>query len=603
MAKVYKLLEVKDLNTSFKIDAGRVLAVNGVSFSVEKGKVLGIVGESGSGKSVTAYSIMRILDKNGHIDSGKILYKGTDLCKLSEAQMRKIRGNNISIIFQDAMTSLNPVWTIGNQLREAILAHSKDPVKEALQPIENEIISDYQRIASISKGISHHPDNLSLQEDLEFVKKKLENDKANLEKTKIETNKRIAEGEKEMAKVYRQKKPEKTKPIRENLLNYLKNFFNFKPKPSEEEALKNKNVAEAKSNFLDAQSNLEKEKEALNKAIEAYENACNELSSFKEKNEEYQNLYNLKASYRNDIFKAKGVVRTANKKLNESKRKYKSERRKFNNSVVYSVRREYFAKWKQARNDLRNFKGECKSAYRETKYTANLKALQMLKEVGITEPEKRMKQYPFELSGGMLQRCMIAMALVQKPDILIADEPTTALDVTIQAQILDLLKNLQKEYGMAIIIITHDLGVVAQICDEVDVMYAGRIVERGSVRDIFYNPQHEYTKGLLKSMPKLDQGKEKLVPISGNPVDLFCLPRGCAFSSRCKNCMKICLEKYPEEVECDESGHAASCWAMVKRLHEEGIIDVKDGKPEGKPLVYNGAVIHQNLQQESKRRK
>ena len=150
------------------------------------------------------------------------------------------------------------------------------------------------------------------------------------------------------------------------------------------------------------------------------------------------------------------------------------------------------------------------------------------------------------MSGGMLQRCMIAMALVERPDILIADEPTTALDVTIQAQILELLKKLQKEYGMAIIIITHDWGVVAQICDEVDIMYAGRIVERGTVEDIFYNPQHEYTRGLLNSMPKLDNNDKKLEPIKGNPVDLFCLPKGCAFSSRCSKCMEICIEKYPE---------------------------------------------------------
>ena len=238
----------------------------------------------------------------------------------------------------------------------------------------------------------------------------------------------------------------------------------------------------------------------------------------------------------------------------------------------------------------KDFYWECVSEYKETKYSANKKALAMMKEVGITDPEKRMKQYPFEMSGGMLQRCMIAMALVERPDILIADEPTTALDVTIQAQILDLLKKLQKEYGMAIIIITHDLGVVAQICDEVDIMYAGRIVERGTAEDIFYNPQHEYTKGLLNSMPKLDT-KGRLEPIQGNPVDLFCLPKGCAFSSRCKECMQICIDKYPEEVKYDENGHAASCWKMIKKLYEEGKIDIVNGVPEGKPLVYNGAII------------
>jgi len=352
-----KLLEVKDLNVSFKISAGRVLAVNGVSFSLDEGKVLGIVGESGSGKSVTAYSIMQILDKNGNVDSGEILFKGQNILQMNDEEKRQIRGDRISIIFQDAMTGLNPVWSIGNQIIEAILTHAPETPKE-----------------------------------------------------------------------------------------------------------------------------------------EAYQ-----------------------------------------------------------------------------------------------------RAVKMLNEVGITDPEKRMKQYPFQLSGGMLQRVMIAMALVQRPDILIADEPTTALDVTIQAQILDLLKRLQKEYGMAIIIITHDLGVIAQMCDEVDIMYAGRIVERGNVDDIFYNPKHEYTKGLLNSMPKLDDKKERLDSIAGNPVDLFCLPKGCAFSSRCASCMKICIDKFPEEVVVDETGHAASCWKMIKERYDNKEIDIVNGNPEGTPLIYNGAIISNDL--------
>ena len=347
-----KLLSVQDLHTSFFTDAGEVQAVNGVSFDLDPGEILGIVGESGSGKSVTAYSIMQILADTGKITGGKILYKGQALSTWSEKQMQSFRGKNCSIIFQDPMTSLNPVFTIGSQLKEAVVLH---------------------------------------------------------------TTRRGAE--------------------------------------------------------------------------------------------------------------ADGRVK------------------------------------------------------------------ELLELVGINEPEKRMKQYPFELSGGMRQRVMIAMALACEPDILIADEPTTALDVTIQAQILDLLKRLQKEYGMAIIIITHDLGVVAQICDKVNIMYAGRIVERGTVEEIFYNPQHEYTKGLLKSMPKLNQNGEKLEPIQGNPVDLFCLPKGCAFSSRCRKCMEICIEKYPAEVNYNESGHAAACWRMIKELHESGTIDVVNGAPEGKPFVYNGAII------------
>ena len=323
------MLQVKNLCTSFNVDAGEVRAVNGISFNLDKGKVLGIVGESGSGKSVTAYSIMRILVEPGKIVGGEILFNGEDIVKYSKKQMREFRGKRVSIIFQDPMTSLNPTFTIGNQLREAILLHT------------------------------------------------------------------------------------------------------------------DRNRTEA-----------------------------------------------------------------------------------------------------------------------------NARALEMLQLVGVNEPEKRLKQYPHELSGGMRQRVMIAMALACEPDILIADEPTTALDVTIQAQILELMKDLQKKMGMAIIMITHDLGVIADMCDEIIVMYAGRVCERGTVDEIFYNPRHEYTKGLLRSIPTLNGGHDKLIPIAGSPVDLTNLPAGCAFASRCDHCMKICLTDQPEEVRVNDS-HIASCWMNVKQVYDE----------------------------------
>ena len=323
------MLQVKNLCTSFNVDAGEVRAVNGISFNLDKGKVLGIVGESGCGKSVTAYSIMRILVEPGKIVGGEILFNGEDIVKYSKKQMREFRGKRVSIIFQDPMTSLNPTFTIGNQLREAILLHT------------------------------------------------------------------------------------------------------------------DRNRAEA-----------------------------------------------------------------------------------------------------------------------------NARALEMLQLVGVNEPEKRLKQYPHELSGGMRQRVMIAMALACEPDILIADEPTTALDVTIQAQILELMKDLQKKMGMAIIMITHDLGVIADMCDEIIVMYAGRVCERGTVDEIFYNPRHEYTKGLLRSIPTLNGGHDKLIPIAGSPVDLTNLPKGCAFASRCDHCMKICLTDQPEEVRVNDS-HIASCWMNVKQVYDE----------------------------------
>ena len=201
------------------------------------------------------------------------------------------------------------------------------------------------------------------------------------------------------------------------------------------------------------------------------------------------------------------------------------------------------------------------------KEQARERAIEMLTLVGVNEPEKRLKQYPHELSGGMRQRVMIAMALACEPDILIADEPTTALDVTIQAQILELMQELQKKMGMAIIMVTHDLGVIADMCDEIIVMYGGRVCERGTADAIFYDPRHEYTKGLLRSIPSVSRMKERLVPIGGTPINLLNMPKGCAFCARCDKAMKICLDTVPEELRVGET-HLASCWMNVKAQYE-----------------------------------
>ena len=331
------MLEVKDLRTSFFTPAGEVKAVNGVSFNLDRGKVLGIVGESGSGKSVTAYSILQILTHPGRIIGGSIRFNGQELVGLSDNEMRKIRGNKISIIFQDPMTSLNPVYTVGNQLMEAIRVHTG-----------------------------------------------------------------------------------------------------------------------------------------------------------------------------------------------------------------------------------------------RSREQAKARAKEMLTLVGINEPEKRLKQYPYELSGGMRQRVMIAMALACEPDILIADEPTTALDVTIQAQILELMQDLQKKMGMAIIMITHDLGVIADMCDEVVVMYAGSICERGTADAIFYRARHEYTKGLLRSIPNIDSDdKERLIPISGTPIDLLCMPSGCPFAPRCERAMKQCLTARAPEVFVGQD-HISACWMNYKEGMERNLIEADE---------------------------
>ena len=324
------LVEIKNEYLSFFTPAGEVKALNDVSLHLSEGEVLGIVGESGSGKSVTSYSLMGITADPGKLLSGTIEFNGHHIEEMTEKELRKIRGKEVSMIFQDPMTSLNPVYTIGNQIMESILLHT------------------------------------------------------------------------------------------------------------------DKSRSEAKE-----------------------------------------------------------------------------------------------------------------------------RAVELLSLVGINEPEKRLKQYPHQLSGGMRQRVMIAIALACEPKLLIADEPTTALDVTIQAQILELIMELKQKLGMAVILITHDLGVVSAYCDRIAVMYAGKVIEYGTTDDIFYNPKHEYTKGLLRSVPKLNEKEShRLIAIEGTPVDMLNPPKGCPFAPRCPECMKICLREMPENLEISDV-HYSACWLNVKEEFEK----------------------------------
>jgi oligopeptide transport system ATP-binding protein len=321
-----KLLEIKNLRTIFQTYAGQVSAINDVTISIGFGEAVGIVGESGSGKSVTMLSVMKLLSENGKVSAGEIKFDGRDMAGLKEREIQAIRGNEIGMIFQDPMTSLNPVFTIGNQLVEAIMKHNrKMPKKQAIA-----------------------------------------------------------------------------------------------------------------------------------------------------------------------------------------------------------------------------------------------KAIDMLKLVGMPSPEKRFHQYPHEFSGGMRQRVMIAIALSCEPKLLIADEPTTALDVTIQAQIIELMKELKDKINMSIILITHDLGLVADICERVIVMYGGTLVEQGFVEDIFYNPQHPYTVGLLNSIPRLNMGKERLKPVDGSPPDMINPPVGCPFTARCPHAMEICNLHKPAYEKVTED-HGAACWLLYKQ--------------------------------------
>jgi len=323
------LVDIKNERLSFFTPAGEVKALNDVSLYVREGEVLGIVGESGSGKSVTAYSLMGLTAHPGRLIGGELWFNGHKINKMKERELRKIRGKEVSIIFQDPMTSLNPVYTVGRQIREVITLHTGKSRREA-----------------------------------------------------------------------------------------------------------------------------------------------------------------------------------------------------------------------------------------------NIRARELLGLVGINEPDKRLKQYPHELSGGMRQRVMIAIALACEPKLLIADEPTTALDVTIQAQILELMMELKQKLNMSIILITHDLGVVAGMCDRIAVMYAGKVVESGTTDDIFYHPSHEYTKGLLQSIPNLyDKDHKRLVPIEGQPVDMLNPPAGCPFAPRCRSCMKICLSRMPDYTQLGDA-HYSACWLLDKAEFE-----------------------------------
>jgi oligopeptide transport system ATP-binding protein len=324
------LLDIKNLEITFFTPAGEIKAVNDISFKMKHGEVLGIVGESGSGKSVSTYSIMGLISTPGKIVGGSINFNGHQIEQMSEKEQQKIRGNEVSIIFQDPMTSLNPVYTIGNQLTEALRLH---------------------------------------------------------------TNK--------------------------------------------------------------------------------------------------------------------------------------------------------------------------------TKQEIDARATELLELVGVNEPAKRLKQYPHEFSGGMRQRVMIAMALACEPLLLIADEPTTALDVTIQAQILELMIEIRRKINMSIILITHDLGVVSEVCEKIAVMYAGKIIEYGTTEEIFYNPKHQYTIGLLNSIPKINATThEKLIPVEGTAVDLLNPPAGCPFAPRCSKCMKVCLSYMPGFTEISET-HIAACWLNDKEIFEQ----------------------------------
>lgn len=594
MAEKEPLLVVKDLCTSFDIPAGEVRSVAGISFSLEKGKILGIVGESGSGKSVTAASLMQILVKPGYIKSGSIHFNGQELVGMSDKDLRKIRGHKISMIFQDPMTALNPVYKIGHQMEEAILLHKEDYIDRLTEAERRNLDNDESalyiakhnlKIAQQSeknatranvKGAKDVPDfkgNIAgFKEQITALEQAIKIDRAVYEIALEKAKAQIAYEKVEAKHDYQKQLAKAEVTFRNALRGRHSEKYNEKARYENEKAdgLRSPQIrihekaAEAalalKSQHQIAQAN----EVAPLKLQLAQGPQAEQAQSLQEQ------IQGIQGKYAPMIEADEVAYAQANERAQSARKAILSGIKSAHKARVKEAKARRHQTIKSAYQELWDCRHRYSAKFKVTRWSAKQRSLEMLRLVGITNPEKRIQQYPFEFSGGMLQRVMIAMALLTDPDMLIADEPTTALDVTIQAQILELIKNIQKKLGMGVIIITHDLGVVAQICDEVDVMYAGRIIERGTCDEIFYNPQHEYTKGLLASIPSVDSSKnQKLHPIEGNPVDVFALPSGCSFAPRCGHCLKICLERYPAERQIGP-GHIASCFYSAFQAYKAG---------------------------------
>ena len=437
------VLSVRDLAISFRTEQGYVHAVRNVSFDLYKEETLCIVGESGSGKSVTNKTIMGILPKNAHIDSGSIIYEGEDLTKISEDEFHNIRGNKIGMIFQDPLSSLNPIMKIGKQITEEMIINGDHLKRYYDSLIAKEFIA-YKNDLRLKQ--------LLIAEHKRKKKAKMEVDEADFSSKKSDISARIA---------------------------------------SDKAALSLK----------------KKEARHLVK-------------------EKRKDIYGRHFSKVKEIFKGEG-----------------------------SLKEKYDAFLLEHRRAL--------SEIRVTHKEAKERALSIMKEVGIPNPERRFYQYPFEFSGGMRQRIVIAIALTAEPDILICDEPTTALDVTIQAQILELINRLKASHHMSVIFITHDLGVVANMADRVAVMYAGKIVEYGKASEVFYSPAHPYTWALLSSIPDVDS-KERLEAIPGTPPNMLYPPKGDAFALRSKYALGADFKEEPPMFKLS-STHYAATWLLDER--------------------------------------
>ena len=585
MADNNKILEVKNLRISFKTNSGTVKAVRGIDFTLQKGRTLAIVGESGSGKSVTSKAILGILANNKIVEDGQIIYDGKDLLKVTEEQFTKIRGVKISMIFQDPLSSLNPIMKVGYQLTEAMYLKNKATIKEAKTYLDVvhkfllESCEDKESVKAFAKYISKVKLNGDYLSEVQNNKEIFVN----------AFNKALDDQKREVNSTY-----DVIKAFNEQ---YCSDINVFDAKKALLEIKKIDTLLKRCKFKLQTKSDdiLEVFTSSANFYIESFEESIKLTKEREELLEKYQVQ---------DIHSLPAEVRAKHREVISDKSvHYANLQETVNTLLNHLVELQNRTVSEEMINEFINY--YCKQIVDSktvlTKQETKKRAIELMKEVGINEPEKRFEQYPFEFSGGMRQRIVIAIALSSNPEILICDEPTTALDVTIQAQILELINKLKEEKNLSIIFITHDLGVVANMADDIAVMYAGKIVEYGSVYDVFYDPRHPYTWALLSSMPDLNTS-EKLDAIPGTPPNMLLPPKGDAFAARNKYALEIDYEEQPPFYQISDT-HYAATWLVdeyapdveapeiVKARIYNSLKNSKDNKPSyniSKNSILNG---------------
>ena len=577
-----KVLEVKDLKISFYTDNGILKAVRGVSFDLTKGETLCIVGESGSGKSVTSKAIMGILANNSIIEGGSILYEGENLLEISEEEFHRIRGKKIGMIFQDPLSSLNPIVRIGKQITEATLingnklkkmhdeiisvelvayknaqAQGKIAIKKAKDQCLLKTKEAYSSIPSVNNEQLKQKYSNLVQKELDDFKNAEENIRLEIAKTKRQFQAKIREAS---------KNTKATKQEIDALINGYK---------VECEKTLNQIKVNGNSLLADLKAKLQAKSNAAKQEVQAYKNQVLAEQTQKKieaktlakqyKVEAEQEVIRIKQELKailpplKEALKAKEKV--AKDEVNAYKAKIQQEHKE--NMANLKVKLAEATNKEEVQAEINAEKERFENACKITKKEAKKIAIEIMREVGIPDPERRFKQYPFEFSGGMRQRIVIAIALIAAPDILICDEPTTALDVTIQAQILELINRIKKERNLSCIFITHDLGVVANMADRVAVMYAGKIVEYGTSEEVFFDPRHPYTWALLSSIPDVDS-KERLDAIPGTPPNMIYPPKGDAFALRSKYAMEIDFKYEPPFFKVSDT-HYAATWLLDPR--------------------------------------